>query len=288
MTGRKIKRILKILSGIFAVLLITFYFLVNYFINPKSDEKIRDTFADVNMEPVLRYLDFKGEQVRRIQMKPSFDSLLPTLVFVHGSPGSFMDFKRYLSDSTLNKKANMIAYDRIGYGVNNKGRVLKNLEEEIAVLDKVLTGINLSNVILIGYSYGGTLVMAADKNYRAKIALAPSVRGDLEPMFWLMNLTRWKLSKPFIPKVFLAASSEKFRHVEELPEFDNRWNRSLSKVMAIHGEKDRIVPFENSVYLKEIFEKKKFSLIPIKEGNHSLIWTNFDLIREEVIKSLED
>ncbi|MCA0933829.1 alpha/beta hydrolase [Lutimonas saemankumensis] len=288
MSGRTIKRILKILGGIFVVLLITFYLLVHYFIRPKSDETVLNTFKEVNLDPALNYIDFKGEKVRVIQMKRILDSKLPTLVFVHGSPGSFMDFKRYLSDFTLNNKANMIAYDRIGYGANNEGKVLKSLEEEMAVLDKVLKSFNLSDVVLIGYSYGGTLIMAADKNYRSKIALAPSVRGDLEPMFWLMNLSRWKLSRPFLPKVLLAASSEKFRHVDELPLFHDRWEISSSKVLAIHGEKDRIVPFGNSIYLRDNFEKEKFTLIPIKQGNHSLIWTNFDLIKDEIIKSLED
>ena len=288
MAGKKIRRILKIVSGIFAVLLITFYLLVHYFINPKSDEKIIEAFEKVNMAPVLSYIDFEEEQIRRIQMQPDLDPNLPTLVFVHGSPGSFMDFQRYLKDSTLNKRANMVAYDRIGYGYNNKGRVLPSLEREIEALEVVLKDVDLSKVILIGYSYGGTLIMASDKNYKRKIALAPSVRGDLEPMFWMMNLTLWNLTRPLIPKVFLAASSEKFRHVDELPVFNDRWNKSLSKVLAIHGKKDRIVPFENSVYLGEIFERDKFSLIPIGEGNHSLIWTNFDLIKEEIMKSLED
>lgn len=288
MTGKIIKRILKILGGIFAILLITFYLLVHSFINPKSDEKILAKFEELDRFPELSYIDFNGEKVRRIQMKPILDTLLPTLVFVHGSPGSFMDFKRYLADSALNNHANIIAYDRIGYGVNNKGKVLNSLEEEKAVLDKVLEDVKLSKVILIGYSYGGTLIMASDKNYKRKVALAPSVRGDLEPMFWLMNLTLWKLSRPFVPKVLLAASSEKFRHVDELPDFEDRWNKSGSRVLAIHGEKDKIVPFENSVYLKNIFEREKFVLIPIKRGNHSLIWTNFDLIKDEIIKSLED
>jgi len=288
MTRKKIKRIFKILCGIFAVLLITFYLLVHFFINPQSDEKVLQFFSEVELIPKLNYINFKGDQVRRIQIKPDIDTTLPTLVFVHGSPGSFMDFKRYLSDSALINHANLIAYDRIGYGYNNKGKVLSSLEEEMEVLDRVLEGIDVSKVILVGYSYGGTLIMATDKNYKRKIALAPSVRGDLEPMFWLMNLTLWSLSRPLIPKVLLAASSEKFRHLDELPDFNDRWNRSLSGVLAIHGREDRIVPYENSVYLKNIIEKEKFSLIPIEQGNHSLIWTNFDLIKEAIMKSLKD
>jgi len=58
--------------------------------------------------------------------------------------------------------------------------------------------------------------------------------------------------------------------------------------LSIHGKEDFIVPFENSVFLQEILGKTKFSLIPLEEGDHSLIWTNFDLIKIELIKSLQE
>lgn len=282
------KKIFKIAGWTLLLVLLVLAYVIHLFTSPKSDAQIREEFKDEKIQPFITHKQYKDSNVRMVHMQRTIDTLLPTLIFVHGSPGSSMDFRRYLKDSTLNELANIIAYDRIGYGPENTGEVLESLDEEVKLLHKVLEDMNLSKVVLIGYSYGGTLIMAADKNYRNKIALAPSVRGDLEPIFWLMNLTRWKLSRPFVPKVLLAASSEKYRHIEELPRFDDRWNKSVTKVLAIHGEKDRIVPFENSLYLEELFDEEKFSLIPIEKGNHSLIWTNFDLIKAEIIKSLKE
>lgn len=41
---------------------------------------------------------------------------MPTLVFVHGSPGSWDAYKNYLSDTVLLQNFRMIAPDRPGFG----------------------------------------------------------------------------------------------------------------------------------------------------------------------------
>lgn len=288
MITRLLGKIGKIALMVLLIGLGLFYTLVYLFIDPMSDKRLLQKFSDANLKPTISYVDFQGTSVRVIKMKKEFDTLLPVLLFVHGSPGSLMDFQRYLKDSTLNRLANMMSYDRIGYGVRNKGRVLSSLEEELRLLDQLTQGIDREKILLAGYSYGGTLVMASDKKYKKKIALAAAVVGELEPQFWAMQLTDWKLTRPLIPKVFLAASEEKTRHVSELPLYSDHYNESPTFVLSIHGKEDQIVPFENSLYLQNHFESNKFELIQIEDEGHSLIWTNFELIKEALVKSLQE
>ncbi|MGI9531338.1 alpha/beta fold hydrolase [Lutimonas sp.] len=280
-----VRKIFKIIGWVFLILIGLFIVLLYYFTKPSTDAAIYEKFEDETHKPRISYVNFKGYQVRIVRMQEKRDSLLPTIFFVHGSPGSSMDFQRYLKDSMLNSKANLMTYDRVGYGPERTGEVLPSLDDEISLLHQIIRNENASTIILVGYSYGGTIVMASELAYKKKMALAASVRGDLEPMFWAMNLYKWKLTRPLIPKVFRGASIEKFRHVEELGHFENRWDLSPSKVLSIHGKQDFIVPFENSLFLKKKLSSSKFSLIPLEEGDHSLIWTNFDLIKNELIKS---
>ena len=261
-------------------------YLIYSFTSPSSEAEIIKKFQGESAQPVVSYETYKEHNVRVIGMQKELDSQLPTLFFVHGSPGSSMDFQRYFKDPELNSLANIISYDRIGYGPERTGEVLGTLQEEVDLLHQLLEGLDAKNVVIIGYSYGGTVVMASELDYKKKIALAASVKGELEPMFWAMNLYRWKLTRPLIPKVFQGASIEKFRHVTELDHYESKWGASTAEVVSIHGKEDFIVPFENSVYLQKLLGKTKFSLIPIEEGNHSLIWTNFDLIKTELIKSV--
>ena len=283
-----IKKTFKIIGWSLLVLIAILVYLIFTFTSPSSEAEILEKFEGSPTQPKISYELFKKREVRIVGMQKDLDTLLPTLFFVHGSPGSAMDFQRYMMDSTLNSLANIISYDRVGYGPERTGEVLASLQEEVDLLHELLNGIDVSKVVMVGYSYGGTVVMASGLNYKKKIALAASVRGDLEPMFWAMNLYSWKLTRPMIPSVFRGASIEKFRHVTELSDYEKRWDISTSNVLSIHGKEDFIVPFENSTYLQDLLGKSKFSLIPLEKGNHSLIWTNFELIKNELIKSLEN
>lgn len=288
MKGRLMKRLFKVIGITILLVLVVLIYLVYSFTSPSTDGEIMEKFEDAPFKPHIHYESFKGKRVRMIDMQKSIDTLLPTLVFVHGSPGSAMDFQRYLKDSTLNKMANLMSFDRIGYGIENTGENLGSLEEEVALLHQLLESYQKSKVILIGYSYGGTTVMASEEAFRKKIILAASVRGELEPMFWAMKLYEWRITRPLIPKVFRAASREKYRHITELPRYESVWVKSPSRVLSIHGKEDFIVPYENSLYLEKLFNSNKFELLPLEEGSHSLIWTNFDIIKSNIIKSIQE
>jgi pimeloyl-ACP methyl ester carboxylesterase len=280
-----IRKVFKIAGWTLLVLIAILGYLLYRFTSPSTDLEIIEKFKGKNHQPFISYDNFKGHKVRVIEMQREIDKTLPIIFFVHGSPGSAMDFQRYLKNEELNSAANLITYDRIGYGQFDTGEVLGSLEEEVELLHKLLSGLHTKNVILAGYSYGGTVTMASSKTYKKKIALAAAVRGDLEPMFWAIKLYQWPLTRPLVPKVFKGATIEKLRHVHELGDFSGQWNKSPSRVLSIHGKKDFIVPFENSTYLDSLFNDKKFSLLALENGDHSLIWTDFDLIKEELLKS---
>lgn len=280
-----IRKVFKIAGWTLLILIIILGYLLYRFTSPSSDPDIVEKFKGANHQPHISYENFKGHKVRVIQMQQEIDKSLPIIFFVHGSPGSAMDFKRYLKNEELNKAANLITYDRVGYGQFETGEVLNSLAEEVELLHELLGGLNTRKVILAGYSYGGTVTMASAKNYKKKIALAAAVRGDLEPMFWAIKLYQWRLTRPLVPKVFRGATIEKLRHVQELEAYADQWTKSRSQVLSIHGKDDFIVPFENSIYLDSLFNERKFSLLALENGDHSLIWTDFDLIKEELLKS---
>ncbi len=277
---RKLLRI----AGLSLLLILIVLFVVAYrFISPKSDRQIMASFEGEKHQPKLQNFDFKGNRIRLIEMQADIDTTLPYLVFVHGSPGSSMDFKRYLKDDELNEQFNLIAYDRVGYNEDNVGIPLKSVDEEVELLHALLRDYDSRKTTLVGYSYGGTVVMASPGEYDRKVALAAAIRGELEPMFWGLKLYQWRLTRPLLPGVIRAASEEKLRHVEELNGDDERWQSSDSDVIAVHGKKDFIVPYQNSVYLAELLGDK-MDLVTLEEGNHALIWTEFELIKKLLLE----
>ena len=254
---------------------------------PKSDGDIIATLKTESTNPTIEYVTYEDKQVRTIHMQRKINENLPTLLFVHGSPGSSLDFKSYLIDKALNRKYNIITYDRIGYGENYRGKVLNSLGEEVEVLHAVVGHIKTSDIVLVGYSYGGTTVLASTNKYKKKVLLAPAVRGDLEPMFWAMKLYEWKFTRPFVPKVFQAATKEKLRHMYELIDYENQWGSGNTRIISIHGKKDRIVPYQNSIFLMHKLDPDIYELITLEDGRHDLIWTNFSFIKNILLKHVD-
>jgi len=284
---RLLKKILKIIGIILGILIIGLFISVHLFLRPRSDEKVLEKLDNLHHKPHIYHNLYRGYTYRVVGMQKKIDTTLLTLIFVHGSPGSVLDYGRYFKDSLINTKANILGYDRIGYGVKNAGEVKGTIAFELEILHDVMKDIPPEKIILIGYSYGGPVVLASPKPYKYKVSLASSINADLEPMFWMLNLYKWKLTRPLLPKLLKAASEEKYAHLSDLPNYEDKWNVSPSPVVNIHGNEDWIVPYENSVILEKKMDENKFTMVTIDGGGHELIWSDFTLIKNEILKILQ-
>ncbi|MDV7187339.1 alpha/beta hydrolase [Lutibacter sp. TH_r2] len=253
---------------------------------PKTDEKINESFKAENTEVFISTKKFEGFTYRVLALQKKNDSTLPTVVFIHGSIGSAINFKKYLTDKDLNKKANLIAYDRVGYGVFQTGDVQESIEFEKNLLEDLIKNIPSEKIILVGYSYGGPIALASNKTYKKVILLAPAVYSKVEPMPWALNFYKWKLTQWLVPEVWKAASKEKISHPKDLKNFENKWNLNVNEIISFHGDKDWIVPYDNSVYLKKQYINGNYKLITLPNAGHGLVWTRFKEIKTTLLQQL--
>ncbi|TCP26826.1 pimeloyl-ACP methyl ester carboxylesterase [Tenacibaculum skagerrakense] len=276
------KKIVKIVSIIILVLIVSLYIVFTVFTSPKSDEQVLEAYENSYVKPILTKEKFKEFTYRKIEIKK--DTSLSTLVFVHGTIGSLNDFSKYLSDSLLQHKFNMIAYDRIGYNYKDENPVQESIAFEREMLLDIIKDLNKDKVVLVGYSYGGPIALSVKEKVKKIILLAPAVHSKVEPMPWMLNFYKWKLTRWLVPKVWKQASKEKLSHREDLKKFEKEWSNTPNKVVSIHGTSDWIVPYENSKLLQEQFDSNQFQLVDLEKGNHGLVWSNFDFIKEQLLK----
>ncbi|MFT6809828.1 MAG: pimeloyl-ACP methyl ester carboxylesterase [Saprospiraceae bacterium] len=59
-------------------------------------------------------------------------SLRSLILFIHGTPGSWMDFREYLADSLLRNRFRMIALDRPGQGLSNYGESMVSISDQVS------------------------------------------------------------------------------------------------------------------------------------------------------------
>jgi len=283
---KRLKKVLKIII-IFIIVLFGAVTIVFYkFSTPKTDEDIEKQFAKNESSVFIKHRSFKDYNYRVLEAQKEIDTLLPTMVFIHGSIGSALDFKKYFADEELNKKANIIAYDRVGYGVEQTGDVQESIKFESELLEDLLRELDPSKVILVGYSYGGPIALASKNNFKKIVLLAPAVYSKFEKMPWGLNLYKWKATRWLMPKIWKAASKEKLSHQKDLQNFEEDWHTGNSIVLSIHGDKDWIVPIENSTLLKENFSSEQFELVTLKGAGHGFVWSHFTDIRNILLQQL--
>lgn len=284
MKNKRLYKILKITGSVGLVLLAVVIMLFYSFSAPQSDAEIKKEFAE--NEVFIEHRLFKTFNYRVLAAQKEIDTTLPTLVFVHGAIGSAIDFKEFMQDKELNTKANLISYDRIGYGVDQTGAVQASIAFEVEVLRDVTKHFKKENTILVGYSYGGPIALASKEKYKKVVLLAPAVYSEVEQMPWALNLYKWNATRWLVPDTWRAASKEKLSHKNDLQKFENNWNTTKSKIISIHGKSDWIVPYENSLYLKEQFDSNQFDLVTLESAGHGLVWTHFKEIKNVLLQQL--
>lgn len=255
-----------------------------------SPKKTADYFSKSNSF----YSDsaFKVSENHQIHYIETGDLSKPTLLFLHGSPGSWDAYKRYLSDIDLQKKYRLIAIDRPGFGYSNFGEA-QDLDTQVNLILPFIKSINNKQPItLIGHSMGGPVaVKLATQNpelFKNLVILAGAIDPKAE------NPEKWRpvlMSKPIrylIPGAFRPSNDELWWLKEDLINMKSQLYKITSNVVIIHGTKDPLVPYSNVAFMeKEFINAKKIETIPIENANHFIPWEHYEVIKKSLM-SLED
>lgn len=216
-----------------------------------------------------------------------------TLVFVHGSPGSWDAFQEYLADSALLKNYRLLAPDRPGFGKSGF-RESMGLVDQAHVLNTFLEKLdNGKHFMLIGHSYGGPLIvqMALDRpDLNAKlVVLAGSLDPSAEePEKWRKPLTL----KPFsylIPGALKPSNDELWMLKEDLKTLEPKLKRLTQPTLIIHGKDDTLVPFENVAFMQSNFTHvDNLKITALDNEDHFFIWTRQKMVVDSMISWLSN
>jgi pimeloyl-ACP methyl ester carboxylesterase len=212
----------------------------------------------------------------------------PTIIFVHGSPGSWDAYKEYLKDTLLLKKYRMIAIDRPGFGYSNF-RNAQNLETQSKYITTFIKSIdNKKPIILVGHSMGGPVItkLAIDntKMFSDLVILAGSIDPKAEtPEKWRPIIKAFPL-RYLIPGALRPANDELWWLKKDLVVMKPNLKNIISDVTVIHGTKDQLVPFSNVGFIKnEFVNAKSMTIIPIENANHFIPWEHYKEIRNVIL-----
>jgi pimeloyl-ACP methyl ester carboxylesterase len=206
---------------------------------------------------------------------------LPTLVFIHGSPGSWMNYMKYMWDENMREKYRIVAIDRPGFGYSDFGKAM-HLQDQckliLPVLEKLKTA---KQMYLVGHSMGGPIIVKLAAESPSLFSKIIIVAGALDVSQEKKETWRKIMNvKPFywaLPGAFGPSNKELLFLKSDLISLQKDFAKITCSVQFIHGDKDTWVPIDNIAYGKKMMVNgASITADTIKGADHQIPWKNKD------------
>ena len=282
---RILLRIIIVLIGLFICACLIFDHYKQF---RKSDEELTEIFRARNIDATISYYETQGRTLRYVSVGK--DSL-PTLLLLHGSPGSMSYYSGRYDDSIIRKTFRVFAVDRPGYGYSGLGDPEPSIKKQAEMIRPLLDSLHKIShpVIIAGGSYGASIACRIAMDYPhlvdGLVLTGPSLGPGLEKYFWFTYLIEHWSIRWFIPRIFRSANTEKVHHREELEQMLPLWKNIRVPVVYIQGENDDIVDTTNASFAREHLVNAPYLDIQfVKQRFHLLAQFEWPTIRNGILK----
>ncbi len=250
-----------------------------------SDSKAKEAFDQKGIPVSFHYADV--DKIGLHYAKTGADTL-PTLFFIHGSPGSWDAFSLYMMDTALLRHFRIISVDRPGFGHSDFGAAY-HLSVQAAMIHKIVQKENNQRPVhLIGHSIGGPVIVQMAQDHPDEFASLTILSGSISPFdepkeYWryLFMYTPLRL---LMPGAFKPSNDEIVYFKKELYNLDKGYAVLQMPVTIIHGDSDKFVPVKNVEYgKKKLKHNAKLKIIIIPGAGHFIPWQHDQLIRGHLL-----
>lgn len=199
------------------------------------------------------------------------------LVFVHGSPGDWKAWARYLDDPALDAFGPRYAFDRPGFGGSGPGQVVTDLREQARLLSAAMRELPLRRpAVLVGHSLGGPLIawMAIDdpEAVCAAVMIAGSVSSQREAPRWYNRIADTALVRVLLPAELQWSNQEMLPLQQQLTHLEEAWPRLTRPLLAIQGSHDELVDPRTVDDLAAQLNPPWLSTQRVPDQGHFVLW----------------
>ncbi len=280
----RFKKIMKRIVLISALLLAVWVLLAQCFIMRErwSDKKAYSIFKAKDV-PLKMYDTVINNH--HLHYAVCGEDNLPTLVFIHGSPGSWMHYMKYMWDSAMRKKFRIVAIDRPGFGYSDFGKAM-HLQEQCAIISPVIQKLKTSQPLyLVGHSMGGPVAVKLAADNPAIVHTLVIIAGAIDikqeaketwrhimnvrPLYWCL------------PGAFAPSNTELLYLKKDLLPLQHDFKNITCNVLFVHGDKDTWVPIKNIAFgTKMMIHAASITADTLHGADHQIPWKNKDELKQ--------
>ncbi len=282
---RRVLRVLIVLIGLFIIACFIFDHYVQF---RRSDEELKRIFTERKLDAEIKYYTTHG---RTLRYASSGSETLPTLLMLHGSPGSISYYAGRFADTAIRNTFRVYAVDRPGYGYSGFGDPEPSIQKQAEMIRPILDSLNKARhpIIIMGGSYGASVACRLAMDYPnlvdGLVLTGPAIGPGLEKYFWFTYIVENVAIRWFIPRLFRSANTEKVHHKKELEKMLPLWKEIRVPVIFLQGENDNIVDTTNAGFArKHLVNAPYLDIKFLKNREHRLAQFEWPAIRESVMK----
>jgi pimeloyl-ACP methyl ester carboxylesterase len=285
---RILLRFMIVIIGLFIIACLIFDHYVQFRID---DKDLAQIFREKSIPAKIQYYESGGRKLRYVSVG---SDTLPTLLMLHGSPGSMSYYSRRYTDSLISKNFRVYTVDRPGYGYSGFGDPEPSIQKQAEMIRPILDSLNKAKhpILIMGGSYGSSIACRIAMDHPelvdGLILTGPSLAPGAEQMYWFTPaIERWWIQW-FIPRMLRSANTEKYYHKRELEKMLPYWKNIKVPVAYIQGELDNLIDTSNAGFARrELVNAPYLSINLIKGREHRLAQFEWPAIRAAIMDIFE-
>lgn len=212
------------------------------------------------------------------------------VAFVHGSPGTWEAWSRYLGDPELRARALLLALDRPGFGASSRGRAEPSLARQADAVGRVLAAEGAERAVIVGHSLGGPvaarLAVDAPGRVAALVLFAPSIDPALERRRWYNVAGSLRVVQWLLPVDWITSNREIWPLRAELEALAPRLAGITAPTLVVQGGRDELVPAANADFLERRLRAEVVEVRRIPDAGHFFVWQAYGPAREAILDAL--
>ena len=221
----------------------------------------------------------------------------PTIVFIHGTPGSWRSLGRVMDRSALRERARLVSIDRPGWG----GSPLPDKEaegsiaEQVKLIEPLLTRLKIEArgepLILVGHSYGASMAPYIAYKHPDLVDGLLMAAGAIDPELgkprWYNHAAAvWPVSR-LIDVRLRKANVEIWGVYDALKELEPWWPGTTIPMIYMQGEEDELVDPRNLNFAEEFLPPANTKVVRLPNQGHFVHRQRQELIVELALELLD-
>lgn len=223
----------------------------------------------------------------------------PTVVFLHGTPGSWRSLGRMMIREDLRSRAHLVSIDRPGWGLSllpDGRRSEPDFDAQIALITPLLRRLKERSggqaLLLVGHSYGGSIAPyiafrhpeLVDGILMAASAIDPELG---KPRWYNYAASTWLVS-PFLGNGMRKANDEIWGVYDALERLTPWWQQATLPLIFLQGEEDELVDPRNLDFAERVLPASNTTVMRLPDQGHLLQVQRRDLLASLTLQLLDE